>query len=531
LVMPQPEKYSAFVREATGFVKQITPLDAVLAVFAAVNIPLGLLTYTSGPYLFPGSDLVWGTILTTILSIPLAVMYTLYGRAMPRSGGDYVFVSRALHPVLGFVENFGLIFWSLFFIGFAANFVTTLALSPSLLIIGVVTSNPGLVNLGNTLSQPLNVVIIGLVLIVIFTLVMIQGVRSTFIIVDVLMVLVFIGVFLSFGLLMTSSNANFAASFGRYAQYDTILSAAHIAGYSPISSNSLLATLGIMPLVYLTTGFANTTTYYGGEVRAVKSAMFYSQLLVTILSGAILTVFAFFAVRVFGYDFLGCMSYLQANGSSVYPFTVPPSVNLFLSMLTDNQALLWLLAASFVAALLAPILPVLMAVSRSIFAWSFDRIIPTKFANVSERFHTPVFAILAMNSIWAVTLVIYTYGPPFFITLLAGATLAENISLIIIAVTAMVCPFRTQLFRQSEENLKVFRIPIMSIAGTLSLGFLVLLTYFLLVNPLYGANNVTVYAGTIAVFAIAVVIYAVSYYSRKSAGINLSLAFKELPPE
>jgi len=520
-----------WVRQATGLVRSISPLAATLAVLGAVNIPLGLFTYTSGPFLFPGSDLVVGTLLATLLSVPLALMYTLYGWAMPRSGGDYVFVSRVLNPVLGFVENFGLMFWSLFFIGFAANFATTLAISPSLLILGTVTSNQGMVNLANTLSQPQYVVIIGLIVIALFTAVMLKGVKATFLITGIFTTLALIGVLVAIVLLASSSNASFASGFGRFGSYGNITATAHSAGYSPVGTSVLLATLGIMPLVYLTTGFANTTTYYAGEVRAVKRSMFTSQVLVAIISGLILTVVAWFSVSVFGYDFLGSISYLQANGSAAYPFSFPPFFNLLASMLTTNQAVLWLLAITFVAAILAPILPVLMAVSRSIFAWSFDRAVPTRFARVSNRLHTPVFAVLVMNAIWAVTLIIYTYGPPLFLTLLAGATLAENLSLMVIAIAAIVFPFRKHLWDQSPAKIKAAGLPLISVCGVISLAFLLLITYFLVENPLYGANNSTVYAGTIAVFVLAAVIYSASRYFNRKHGLDISLAFKEIPPE
>jgi len=131
---------TVFIRDATGLVRNISILDAFLASLGFMALPLALLTYTTGPYLFPGSDLVFATILTTVLIIPLVLMYTLFSWAMPRSGGDYVYVSRTLHPLLGFISSFSMMFWFIFFIGFEANWAVTLAISPSLLIIGTVTS-------------------------------------------------------------------------------------------------------------------------------------------------------------------------------------------------------------------------------------------------------------------------------------------------------------------------------------------------------------------------------------------------------
>jgi len=513
-------------------VRNVSVFDGFLCVIGGVNIAVGLITYTTGPFIFPGGDLVMGTILATLLSIPIGVMYTLYGIAMPRSGGDYVLVSRVIHPVLGFVENFSLMLWSLFFAAFAVNFAVTLALAPSLLIVGTVTSNQYLVNLSALLSQPQYVLVIGLVLVVIFTLVLLRGIRPTFTLINLFVIVSLIGLALVIGVMATSTRSTFITGFSRFANYDNITATAHAAGYSPVGPNMLLATLGLTPFVFFTTGFANTTTYFAGEIKSVKKNLFYSCFVVTILSGLIMTIIAALTVNTFGYDFLGSISYLQGTGSSAYPFTLSPYLNLFVSMLTVNPTLLWLLAIGYIAAQFAPILPVLMAVSRCMFAWSFDGILPTKFASVSDRLHTPVFTIIVMNILWAITFVIYTYASSYFVALVSGAGLAEMISLIIIAITAIIFPLRHKLYDNTAiKKISIAGIPVISIAGVLSLFFFLLITYFFVTNPLYGANTLSVYEAIIIGLLIPLAIYGAAHYYRKSKGLDLALTFKQLPPE
>jgi len=38
--------------------------------------------------------------------IPLSLVFAMFAAAMPRSGGDYVYVSRTLHPAFGMMSSF-----------------------------------------------------------------------------------------------------------------------------------------------------------------------------------------------------------------------------------------------------------------------------------------------------------------------------------------------------------------------------------------------------------------------------------------
>ena len=45
------------------------------------------------------------------LGLPMAFLYAMFTQVMPRSGGDYVFNSRILHPAIGFAANFSFCLW------------------------------------------------------------------------------------------------------------------------------------------------------------------------------------------------------------------------------------------------------------------------------------------------------------------------------------------------------------------------------------------------------------------------------------
>ena len=98
-----------FVRQSTGLVREASALDA--AIFNAVfSAPVGA-TLAWGVFFaltaFPGSDLVTATIISFLINIPVLLMMSMLASSMPRTGGDYVWVSRILSPPLALVSNFG----------------------------------------------------------------------------------------------------------------------------------------------------------------------------------------------------------------------------------------------------------------------------------------------------------------------------------------------------------------------------------------------------------------------------------------
>jgi basic amino acid/polyamine antiporter, APA family len=524
-------KDPVFVREATGLVKEVSTTGSLLMNMAGMNVALGALTYTSAPYIFPGSNPVLATLIATGLCMFISLMYTLFVWAMPRSGGDYIFISRTIHPLPGFVANFNITFWFVIFAGVAANWVTTFALAPSILIIGNVTNNESLITLAGTIAHPFYTMVVGLVVIAAISALMIWGIKAIFTANNILFVAAFVGVAIVIGLLATNTNASFISDFDRYASYSGIITAAHSSGYSN-TGPFLYGTLGVTPFIFGSTGYGILTAYWAGEIKSYKRNALVSNMLATAIVGLILALIGALAAAVFSNDFLGSITDLAYSGSSQYPFTVTPYLNLFVSILSTNPTVLWLLAATYVAAVLGILPSTYMVATRNIFAWSFDRVIPSKFSDINERFHTPVVAIGLVALINIVGLALYTYGPPSILSFVSGAGLAEILSLIVVALAAIVFPFvKKDLFERSPANIKLAGVPLISIAGTISLVFFLMIEYFYFTNSLYGANIPIVYEVTaFSIIFPAVIFLAASYY-RKAHGSDLSLAFKELPPE
>src|SRR5260221_12132642 len=98
-----------FLRQATGLVREMNTWDAFnidmtnANAFAnvAVLLPLGLA-------LFAGGNLWLSVITGTGAGLSVVLLYVMLAHAMPRSAGDYIFISLLLQPSLGFIATMSL---------------------------------------------------------------------------------------------------------------------------------------------------------------------------------------------------------------------------------------------------------------------------------------------------------------------------------------------------------------------------------------------------------------------------------------
>ena len=102
---------------------------------------------------FPAGNMLLAIIIgTLVMAFTLLWVYAEFAAAMPRSGGDYVFVSRALHPFVGWLMSWSQGLWLIFFwIGFNAWFAVTFAAAGGLTTLGAITGHTGWINASNDL--------------------------------------------------------------------------------------------------------------------------------------------------------------------------------------------------------------------------------------------------------------------------------------------------------------------------------------------------------------------------------------------
>ena len=116
---------------------------------------------------------------------------------MPRSGGDYVFISRIINPVIGFAANFNITTWYVLFMAQFASLVAPFGIGDALTTIGVSTHNQSLVNAAADLSTHNWEFSIGLITLIISAVLMSLKVSSWTRIVVVIFALSLVGVLIA----------------------------------------------------------------------------------------------------------------------------------------------------------------------------------------------------------------------------------------------------------------------------------------------------------------------------------------------
>lgn len=547
---PTPSS-SLYVRQSSGLVREASVMDAIIfnAVFSApvgATLAFGIF-YALGS--FPGADIVVALLIAFVVNIPVCIMMSMMASAMPRTGGDYVWISRILHPAVAVFSNFSAAISALIGAAFWARSFAILALGPALAVLGAVTQNNGLINAGNAVSGTDATgqwwtFGLGLLLIVILALAMAGGTKTSFRVQNVCWIIASLGTFLAFLALLISSNTGFIANFNTFAQpythsadsFQSIQTAATKVGFVFTGGHPFSSTLPVVAIIMTFMMWNWWSVYISGELRSAGKLR--RQL--SIMIGALVwdSLFMIIGVLLLYHSatehFIASINALA--GTPGYTLPVPPYFNLMASIAANNSIFALLIAVSFVFWNLPAMFPNTFMPVRAIFSWSFDRILPSKLSDVSERTHAPIPAII-VASIIVTGILAWSVLSSSFATLLSMGVLAGVVTILTVSVAAIAFPFRRpDLFRNSPANVRVAGVPLLPVVAVLSIVVIVGLAYLVLAyqqlgiaTPQLGPLPGFIFMGSLIVLGL--LIFFVARFVRARQGINLDLIYSELPPE
>jgi amino acid transporter len=525
------EELRPFARKASGLTRTVSAMDALMYNINAMGILFVLPYATWGAGLYLGVDLPGTMLIALPMSIPIALLYAYFSAAMPRTGGDYVWVSRSLHPAVGFMSNFLLSVVLIGWIAVEPAWTLQWGIAPILQGIGIVNGNPGLIDLAAQVSSPVAVQILGLIYFVAIALTLVRGTKWTFRVQWGMFILIVLGT-LAFIVAALSGFSTFQQRFDSMAgtTVSNVISNAVAEGFTTQSTITATFLGTIFSFLNLTGYFFSA--YFAGEIKNVQKSQIVAVVGGAIIFSAIMWVCYQAIYYGMGKDFFGAISYLYMSGSSNYtlPFVAPFPMFL-MPFMTSNIILISLVGLGFAVAPLAAGLAYIFLITRNVFAWSFDRVVPTKLSSLDRRYNSPYVALILVVALSMVAQALWLYTS--WLSYMAYGITALFLGTAIAGIAGAVFPYRRKdLFEAAPAaaKRKIGGLPMITILGVLTFLVSAFVATATLLPAYIGTINYNYIAAIIVTYAVALAIYFVSASYRKKK-IPLDLTFKEIPPE
>ena len=525
------EEKKVFIRNATGLTRELSLFDSVVFNLSVSAPGFGILLYTYFGYpSFAGTNLI----LAALAVVPILILHAFVSgqmmSAMPRSGFDYVFVSRVTRPVIGFSNSFTFFFFQALFMGVFFVFMNQY-ISSFFSTLGLITGNTSYSSIATSLTQPTNVAIIGTAILLVIVGIMLAGLRIGKRAIIITQMIGWLGLITALVILAANNQSTFATAWNKYDGaeliYSNVTTAAQAAGLTTSNSSGTFLAAGFFT-IFSVLGY-QSVGYLGGEVKKSGTNIIKSMILAVLITILVLVAALVVIQSTMGYDFLTGAGLLSILGKiSVAPYYIVAA-----AMLYPNPAIVLLMYLSIWMWLFVTIAAIFLLLSRMIFAWSFDGVIPTFFSDVSTRFKTPTWSVVGIG-------VLIEIG--IFLALYSQFTILINLGLVLLAtysvntLTSALFPYlKPAIFNTSPPivNYKIGgKIPLITVTGGLTTLLFLILIYEIIENPAITGTITPQVAGGIAIVAIigAAIFYIARAY-KKSRGINLDYVFAEIPPE
>ena len=527
---------SPFLRPVSGLVRSAGFWDVFIYNIGLISVGIGAIyTQRFGTAYYPNGDISAATLLSAAALLFVVLGFIAWTTAVPRSGGIYVFLSRAGFPGFGFAVSFVEAISWLFYVAIAAKLIVTGVLQPmAYIFLG------GEASATTFLSTNLGQFCVGSGLIGLGFLLLRRGTTLFLLVQRITFVLALVGtVALLLVLVSPSAQQTFAKNFGvllqlgGVANLSDLYSAAKAAGWvlqtppATFEGSAALAVWPVLPLIGAAFSIA-----IGGEVRNSAKNQASGMLASLVVAVIAFVLIAEFAAISIGNGAQGASAFLvdakklTLGGNS----NLDPTIALLSALATDSTFLRSLVFACFLAWIWFWVPGLLSYCQRVVLAWSLDRVAPAALGNLHPRFGTPHSALLVVALVAEVflALIIWTEYFGTLVFILAG-TIAWGLALLFGAFFPFV---RNALFLRTPLGLRAkFGKLFMVISCGLGAASMALVVWMLLRDSLATGD---LWRGLITVavtFAVGLILFQLSARNHRRSGLDINKAFDEIPVE
>jgi APA family basic amino acid/polyamine antiporter len=520
-----------FERKATGLVREAGWWDVLVynVNFISIGLMAAFLFTVTIPF-YSGVNVYVNELVAFSLVIPLSFVFAMFAAAMPRSGGDYVYVSRTLHPALGMMSSFNNTAWWFLYGGVPSAFFARYGLGPLLRTVGHMTDSKRLTDWGDTLVGKNGTFIAGVILIVVLVAIFSRSLRLYFRVQNTLFLFAMASIFVSILVFLVESQGDVVNAINTTFGSGSVDHALKVG--SPQGSFDLRNTLLPMTWLYLELVFNQSSAYIGGEIKRASRVQLWSMPAAAVIATAILMLLTWATMHSVGFTLL---SGLGNDAGASLGLTSAPLYTEIAAVASGQTWIAILILGGFVFWSYTWLPGQILNASRNLVAYALDGLMPRQLAYVSNTTHAPVvsLALVGAGSVVALYLYVYTH---FFSTL--TGIFGFILSFIVVSIAAIAFPYRLpEVFESSPVRWRWAGVPVMSIVGAISLVACVASEIIFLRDPFAGLQHADgsyyweriIY--NIGIFLSGLVIYVVARYLNARRGIDVDKRFAEIPVE
>ncbi len=525
------ETPTLFLRKATGLVRGWN---------VSTNfVTLGIYEFTFAGPAFPTGQMITAVILSGILVSFLVIAYSGLIVTIPRAGGDYVWQTRILGGPLGFVmavTGWWFILW--LWAPIYGNILAVQLFQPIWATMKWTWPSGGALWFGTKTG----VFVISLITIALAGLLVSIGMAGYARIQRWCFIGGMVGFLVIVGLLLFNNHASFVSSFNLEAHklfgvnnaYAVTNHAAAKGGVvnSQLGVGLTYPTLLLIPAMMFFILWPNWGATLYGEIRGASDfkRVFRGMFFGLWITVACTVIFLLLMAKTVGWSFYQDLNQLGYNGTP--QFGIWPYPFMFAAWLVHNTAFQIALILVLSLWFFGWVGTLFLSSTRVIFAAAFDRVLPDRAAEVSEKRKVPMYSLFLMLLPAAGLSAVYAYSSTFR-TYTLDATLVIAVTYLFSAIAVVSLPWlKPELWAASPASrIKVLGVPIVPVAGLITIVLLVFNLVEWLHNDLYFINKPAslIYMG--AMYVLAIVLYVVAFLVRRSQGIDLGLVNKEIPVE
>jgi len=505
-------------------------------------ITWGLGTYLTG-------NLLWASVISLVLvGFGFPLVWGILSGSMPRSGGEYIYNSRIIHPIVGIAESFGNAFVMIFWVYVLAPWIA----DPGLVIIAEYEGWDWLYNSATGaffggLSYEWGVFVVATIANVLAVLTMIFGVKIFASIQKAIMFFALGGAAVVTGAIMLSSKASFAANWDAIAvKYDSLKYAEVVPAVSKAigeavpTSSTFYGTLGVMVAGSWLFAYAYFCVFVAGEVKRPDKTLISANFIAILVPALFMIWTALSMYRTLPFDFISSTAWIDnsiQNGGSLEGYNLPfaPSYmslayiahsNWFVAVCAGGSYMLfcfWYVALSY------------LAFPRIIFAWGMDRMGPKWFTSINPRWASPVKNYILCFVLCQAAIALYSFWLGSY---MQGLTVTgmEIVSVWgVTTIAAILFPYvkRSKGIWESSpyKTWKFLGVPLIVWGGLVSFVYLGILFYFLIFTEEMKDSNGQSWILYGIVWVIGVVWYFFWKARSNKVGVDIGMTYGELPPE